>query len=92
MDKKVCREMLPDTKALLDFCNQSLSEDCLLADYEMYGNFAAWAHPDMYKTKHTKTQLNGKYVQDPWTREEIQKLVEYNCNQDLDLFTIHSWT
>ena len=92
MDKRVCREMLPDTKALLDFCNQSLSEDCLLADYEMYGNFAAWAHPDMYETKHTKTQLNGKYVQDPWTREEIQKLVEHNRNQDLDLFTIHSWT
>jgi len=92
LDKKICRDMLPDIKALLDFCNHSLSEECLLADYEMYGNFATWAYPDTYETRHTKTQLNGKYVQDPWSREEIQRLVTYNSNKDLDLFTIHSWT
>ena len=92
IDKNVCREMLPDINDLLDFCNQNLSEDCLLADYEMYGNFATWAHPDMYETGHTKTQLNGKYVQNPWAREEIQDLATQNHGSDLDLFTIHSWT
>lgn len=92
MDKGVCREMLPDIRALLDFCNKDLSEDCLLADYEMYGNFATWTYPDMYETVHTKTQLNGKYVQNPWTREEINKLVKINTEKDIDLFTMHSWT
>ena len=92
MDKKVCREMLPDIDELLEFCNQNLSEDCLLADYEIYGNFAVLAYPNMYETEHTKTQLNGKYVQNPWSREEIQALIKQNSGADLDLFTIHSWT
>ena len=92
MDKKVCREMLPDINALLEFCNNNLSEDCLLADYEIYGNFVTWAYPDMYEIEHTKTQLNGKHVQIPWSRESIQNLMKQNRTKDLDLFTVHSWT
>ena len=92
MDKRVCREMLPDINVLLEFCNQVLSEDCLLADYELYGNFVASAHPDMYEYTQTKTSLSGKPVQDPWTLDEIHNLVELHRDEDIDLFTIHSWT
>jgi hypothetical protein len=92
MDKRVCREMLPDINALLDFCNQNLSEDCLLADYEIYGNFVTWAYPEMYETSHTKTQMHGKYVHEPWTEAEIESAINHYSGKDLDLFTIHSWT
>jgi|TARA_R110002012_G_scaffold281549_3_gene470802 hypothetical protein len=92
MDKKICREMLPDINALLDFCNKNLSEDCLLADYELYGNFVTWAYPEMYETEHTKTKMHGKYVQEPWSEGEIEQAITYYLNKDVDLFTIHSWT
>jgi len=91
-DKKVCREMLPSLDAMVDFCNQNLSEDCLLADYEIYGNYVSWAYPDMYEAVFTKTQLNGKAAHIPWTPDEIESLITRNRITNLDLFTIHSWT
>tara|TARA_Y100000296_G_C5158940_1_gene250741 strand:- start:1074 stop:1796 length:723 start_codon:yes stop_codon:yes gene_type:complete len=92
IDKKICREMLPDIGALLDFCNKTLSEDCLLADYELYGNFVTWAYPEMYETEYTKTKMHGKYVQNPWTVDQIRNLILSHKDKDIDLFTIHSWT
>ena len=91
-DKKICREMLPDINTFLDYGNQVFCDQCVLSEFEMYGNYVSWAHPEMYEIKSTKTQLNGKYQNNPWQRHEIESLITRNRITDLDLFTIHSWT
>jgi|TARA_R110000822_G_scaffold58664_2_gene146626 hypothetical protein len=91
-DKNICREMVPDIHDLLDFCNEVLSEDCLLAEFEIYGNYVTKYHADRYNTKPSKTSMSGKVVQDPWTVEQIQHLILAHQGKDFDLFSLHSWT
>ena len=91
-DKKICQEMLPDIDVFLDFANQVFCDECVLSEFELYGNYVSWAYPEMYETKFTTTQLNGKNSQTPWTSDEIESLITRNRISNLDLFTIHSWT
>jgi len=91
-DKKICREMVPDIHELLGFCNEVLSEECLLAEFEIYGNYVTKHHKDKYVTKDSKTSMSGKYVQNPWTVDQIRNLILSHKDKDIDLFTIHSWT
>tara|TARA_B100000497_G_C7651336_1_gene391902 strand:+ start:160 stop:882 length:723 start_codon:yes stop_codon:yes gene_type:complete len=92
-DKNICREITGGIYRFLDFCNQNLTDDCLLSEFELYGNYICSHYPELVKFKRTKTQLNGKPASIPWSKEEIEHLIEENSeNKSLDLFTIHSWT
>lgn len=92
LNKSVCREILPDVKEFLNFCNNNLSEDCLMADYEMYGNHVEKYHKDMYISKSSKTKMLGRYANQPWSEQEIIECRNFMQDKDYDLFTIHSWT
>ena len=92
-DKKICKEITGDIHEFLDFCNENLTDDFLLAEFELYGNYICSHHPELVTFKRTKTQLNGKPASIPWLKEEIENLIEVNSkDKSLDLFTIHSWT
>ena len=91
-DKKICREIVPDKNAFLRTCNEKLNDDFLLSEFELYGNYVVKNYPNRYKMAETKSQLNGKYLHDPWQEEEIQELIQKNKKQNIDLFTIHTWT
>lgn len=94
LNKNICREMLPDLDTFVDFCNKNLSEDCLLADYEIYGNYVEKHHKGTHHHIASKTKMFGKYVQQPWNEQEIIELISHmkNFQSQYDLFTIHSWT
>jgi hypothetical protein len=36
--------------------------------------------------------MYGRYSSEPWSGEEIKQIVDENRTEDVDLFTIHSWT
>jgi hypothetical protein len=94
MDKSICREIIPDAHLFFNqFCKNGMSQDSHLAEYEVYGNYVVKHHPHRYGFQDTKTQLNGKDVWrgKQWWPHEIELLIQQNHNQDLDLFTIHSW-
>jgi hypothetical protein len=92
-DKNICREVTGGIYRFLNFCNENLRDDCLLSEFELYGNYICRHYPELVKFKRTKTQLNGKPAHIPWLKSEIEHLIEVNKeNKSLDLFTIHSWT
>ena len=91
MDKSVCREIIPDARLFFDkFCKDGMSQECHLAEYEVYGNYVTKHHPERYSVQDSKTQLNGKNGA-RWEAHEIESVIMQNKDQDLDLFTIHTW-
>tara|TARA_R110002020_G_scaffold117929_3_gene269559 strand:- start:344 stop:1072 length:729 start_codon:yes stop_codon:yes gene_type:complete len=91
-DKKVCREIVPDIHDFLSLCNEKLNDDFLLSEFELYGNYVTKNYPSKYQKVNTKNQLNGRYMHQRWSQDEIRSLVENNKNEDIDLFTVHTWT
>jgi hypothetical protein len=91
-DKAICRQIVPDIEQFLGLCNDNVSDECLLSEFELYGNYVTKHHPELYTFKNTKTQTNGRFAHQPWSKEEIINLLEANVDKDIDLFTIHSWT
>ena len=91
-DKSICREIVPNINDFLQLCNDNVSDDCLLSEFELYGNYVTKHHPELYTKQKTKTQTNGRFAHIPWCKEEIDELSAENADKDIDLFTIHSWT
>lgn len=98
-DKKICKEIVGDQKEFLNFLNKHFSDDCYLAEFELYGNYVLQHYPGLYDIIQTKVATLGKYI-DPtieayntaWSEIEISKYIEFFKDKDIDLFTIHSWT
>lgn len=93
-EKNICREIIGNPEEFLNQLNNIISDNCCLSEYEMYGNYILQNYPNKcgYDIIFQKTQLNGKYYPDEWRDYEIEALIEYNKDKDIDLFTIHSWT
>ena len=95
-DRGICHEIigndLGNLAPLLSFCNRNLSDECLLSEFELYGNFVTKRHPDRYSKQNTKTKMFGRYANQPWSEQEIENYVSQMKDKDYDLFTIHSWT
>ena len=91
-DKNICSEMIPDKDHLALAINETMSDDCLLSEFETYGNYITKNHPNLYGSQLTKTKMYGRYSSEPWSGEEIKQIVDENRTEDVDLFTIHSWT
>jgi len=91
-EKPICRELLGSAEEFFNKINSVISENCYPAEQEIYGNYIVKNYPGRYDIVFQKTQLNGKYYPEAWYDFEIEFLIENNKNQDIDLFTIHSWT
>ena len=91
-DKNICRELVNDLDSLLCFCNENLSDEFLLSEFELYGNFVTKHHQHKYSKQNTKTKTLGRYINQPWSEQEVDILVENTKKENYDLFTIHSWT
>lgn len=95
-DRSVCHEIIGNDignlAPLLSFCNRNLSDDCLLSEFELYGNYVSKHHPEKYIKQNTKTKMFGRYANQPWSEPEIENHILQMKNKDYDLFTIHSWT
>ena len=94
-DKNIRRDICHSEVVYLTCCNKVIAENCLLSEFELYGNYVTKYFPDRYDKQYTKTKMFGKsmYNIKPWNAEEINELVAINSDiKDLDLFTIHTWT
>ena len=95
-NKSVCHEIIGNDLSilapLLAFCNKNLSDDCLLSEFELYGNYVSKHHPDLYTKQNTKTKMFGRHENQPWHEDEIDQYVQHMKDTDYDLFTMHTWT
>ena len=91
-DKNICREIVGDLESLLSFCNQNLSDNCLLSEFELYGDYISKHYPEKYGKQNTKTKMFGRHENQPWQQSEIEKYIEHMRSANYDLFTMHTWT
>ena len=92
-DKNILKKMIPDKRKFVKDINEIVSDECLLSEFETYGNYVVKYFPDYYSMKQTQVLTHGKYLkEDPWTSDEIKRLVKNNSDKDIDLFTVHTWT
>lgn len=96
-NRAVISEMLKraslDIQGWLDKTAEITSALCTPGDAEIYGNFAAAVHPDMYEYKVLRDEIRGKYSQQgKWTADELRDYVkEMRAKDDVDIFSAHSW-
>jgi len=69
---------------------------CYIGEPELYGNYCAKHHPDMYvekllKQAHFEGRLQNDVNKQSWNEEEIKARIEENKSRDIDTFSIHSW-
>ena len=93
-DKKICNHLLEELGMDVEgfykcCCNKVDGSRYLIADYEIYGQFAWKYHQDEHKLVRFKTHLEGGYSS--YTAEKIQSTIDSMKNSDYDVFTIHTW-
>ena len=90
--KNILRELIPDSNWILDKCNQYLSEDCLIGEPEIYGNYLAAKYPESFNTMDINVAMYGKFMPDLYTTREIDEIINKEKNSNADIIAIHSWT
>lgn len=91
-NKKIRSEFLFDINKLVEDCNKHLSEDCLIGEPEIYGNYIAKYYPDSYNLVDIKVSMYGRFVPDYYTSADIENIINQEKNKDIDLISMHSWT
>lgn len=91
-ERKIFQEIIGTPQRLLELVNHHESPDCFMAEFEVYGNYVTKHYPGLYGTVDQKVAMYGKYLPALWTDPEILNLIAFNCDKDIDLFTMHSWT
>lgn len=61
------------------------------ADAELYGNFVAFSHPDLYQYRVLVDEMRGKYQGDWSTMDLMFYQDEMRHRGDVDIFSAHSW-
>ncbi len=86
------KEFIKDESWLLEMCNMHLSEDCLIGEPEIYGNYLAKYYPFSFHTKDIKVSMYGKYMPELYSDPEINAIINYEKKIDSDIISMHSWT
>lgn len=90
--KDVLKELIPSSEWLLSKCNEFLSDDCLIGEPEIYGNYLALTYPKSYTTIDIDVAMYGKYMPNLWTRAEVEEILAKEKNSTNHIVSIHSWT
>ena len=90
--KSILKELIPSSEWLLEECNKYLSDDCLIGEPEIYGNWLALHYPWWYNTVDIRVAMYGKYMPDLWTKAEIESTLAKEKNNNVDIVSLHSWT
>jgi hypothetical protein len=88
-NKAVCKEIIPDVYKFLLTLNEVLHDGCLIGEPEIYGNYLAKKYPGSYKTGNLKVYMEGKFMPELYTSEEIRSKLD---GREEDLVILHSWT
>jgi hypothetical protein len=91
-NKEISQEIADINGGVEEFyrlCARVAYQDCIPADYEIYGNYVYKNYPDLYEIVNIKTKLNGQYG--PWGDDQIVALITAMKQEDTDVFTYHTW-
>jgi len=99
MNKDIVSEMLAKNsytkESFIEKSYEIVDVTCHPSECDIYGNYVAKYHPDMYLFKELKQDVHGKRFGDSrqvvWTKEEIERIIEEKKKQDIDVHTMHSW-
>lgn len=92
-NKKYCREIIPDVLTFLNTLNNYISDDCLLGEPEVYGNYLAKNYPDTYVMEQLKVLQDGKHLPALYSRVEIEFMLNvFGQVYDYDAIMLHSWS
>jgi len=102
MKKSIIDEMLERNNFTIEsFCEATFSivdANCFPAEPEIYGNYVAKYHPDMYEFREAKVGSQPKsqnHISDVktmvWSDEEYQEWINKAKELDVDMFMLHSW-
>jgi len=90
--KNILRNIIPSSEWILEKCNRFLSDDCLIGEPEIYGNYLATIMPDSYCIIDINVGMYGKYMPDLYTKNEIEEILAKEKGSNNDIVAIHSWT
>lgn len=94
-NKKIIKDMLLKCNCntpedFLELVYKNISEYCVPADYEIYGNFVYEHHNDKFLTKNVTYELHGRDGRsEKFTDDDIKTLIERN--KDLESLSFHVW-
>lgn len=88
--KKLCRELIPDQEEFVSKMNQIISDDCLLGEPEVYGNYMAYKYPYSFTLGEMTVDMHGKYLPELYTTWEIEQILKKETESDA--VAIHSWS
>lgn len=95
--KAMIREMLETSGyetvgEFLEWAAQIIGPDCCPAESELYGSYVFKKHPELYKVRHLRSSMQGRYGGHIWTEAEITALIdEMSKRDDVDIYTMHTW-
>ena len=98
--KEILKRIIPNgPESLLVACNTYLTDDCLIGEPEIYGNWIYKNFREAYTTHPIQVKMYGKYVYNPYksgpdlyTNAEIEEIINKEKNNNVDIISIHSWT
>ena len=102
--KEILKRIIPEgltsrSEWLLAACNEYLSDDCLIGEPEIYGNWIYKNFREAYTTYPIQVAMYGKYLRnryisgpDLYTNKEIEAIIEKEKNSSNDIVAVHSWT
>lgn len=78
-------------KELYELTCQGATDNWIPADYELYGNFVHKTFPEKYVMENIRTSMRGRYINQPWTNQDLEAYIEEMKGTDYDTFTAHTW-
>lgn len=76
-------------RSLYHYTSERACDNWIPADYEIYGNFVVYKHPNDYSVKNITCKMLGTYQE--WTDKSLQILRDEMRIRDFDVFTAHTW-
>lgn len=94
LNKKICHEIIPNQDEFVDLLNKCISEDCLLSEYEVYGNYVMKNYPKKFNIQNIRGLMSGFYLGNghAFTSDEVDQFIKRHESQDYQTLALHTWT
>lgn len=84
--------MIGEPEDFLDFCYDTITNDCYLSEYELYGNYVYnYIVPELTESSYKYQKIINKHfdkINSHWSIEEIESIIKNN--PDCDTIAINS--
>ena len=88
-NRQVCQDIVKDKDKFIEMINGSVNKDCLLSEFELYGNYVKKHNSYPYSFANLNTTLYGRCSSLVYTYQELTDII--NSDTVSDAIAIHSW-